>query len=256
MRKKRLIFTLLYDNGNYMLSRNFRLQKVGDAQWINQNYNFKNISFAIDELVIIDVTREKRHQEKFIESFSKIINNVFVPISIGGGITNFQEAKNLFLAGADKIVVNSLLEEKPQIIHQIRDEYGSQAIVASVDFKQENNNYLCYNHNGQKLINCSAIDYIHYLEELKVGELYLNSIDKDGTGQGYDVNFYYMLEKVRLPIIAAGGAGKTVHFEECLDLEFVDAVATANLFNFIGNALPTSRKELLTNNYPLAKFEF
>lgn len=255
MRKKRLIFTLLYDNGYYMLSRNFRLQKVGDAQWINQNYNFKNISFAIDELVIIDVTRGERNQEKFIESFSKIIDNVFVPISIGGGIRSYQDAKKLFLAGADKIVVNTLLEENPQIISQIRDEYGSQAIVASVDFKFVNDSYLCYNQNGQRLINYKAVDYIHYLEELKVGELYLNSMDKDGTGQGYDMNFYNMLEDVRLPIIAVGGAGKIIHFNGCLDLEFIDAVATANLFNFVGNALPLSRKELLASSYPLAKFE-
>lgn len=256
MRKKRLIFTLLYDNGYYMLSRNFRLQKVGDARWINQNYNFKNISFAIDELIIIDVTHGERNQEKFIESFSKIIDNVFVPISIGGGIRSHQDAKNLFLAGADKIVVNTLLAEYPQIIQQIRNEYGSQAIVASVDFKFENDSYLCYNQNGQRVVNHKALDYIHYLEELKVGELYLNSMDKDGTGQGYDMNFYNMLEDVRLPIIAAGGAGKVIHFKECLDLEFIDAVATANLFNFVGNALPLSRRELLESDYPLAKFEF
>lgn len=256
MRKKRLIFTLLYNNGYYMLSRNFRLQKVGDARWINQNYNFKNISFAIDELIIIDVTRGEHNQEKFVESFSKIIDKVFVPISIGGGIRSYQDAQNLFLAGADKIVINTLLEEKPQIIQQIRNEYGSQAIVASVDFKSEKGNYNCYINNGQKYIERNAMDYIQYLEGLKVGELYLNSMDKDGTGQGYDMDFYNMLKEVRLPIIAAGGAGKVLHFKECLDLEFIDAVATANLLNFVGNTLPLSRKALLASNYPLAKFEF
>lgn len=255
MKKKRLIFTLLYDSGNFMLSRNFRLQKVGDFQWINTYYNFKKLSFSIDELIILNVTRGKKRQEEFLETIRKIINCVFVPVSIGGGIESMEAAKQLFMWGADKIVLNTCLSENPSLVVSLVKQFGSQSIIGSVDYKNENGVVRIYTHNGTVALDVDFKTYIAYLQESGVGELYLNSIDKDGTGQGYalDTLFPY-LNHVNIPVILAGGAGNVVHLSESIVHEKIDAVATANLFNFIGDALPNARAMMIEKGIALANF--
>ena len=256
MKKKRLIFTLLHNNGGYMLSRNFRLQRVGDANWINKNYNFEKIAFSIDELVILDVTRENRDQDKFIESYKKIIPNVFVPIAIGGGIRSYEDARNLFLNGADKVVINTLLYKKHDVIEEIAKEYGAQSIIASVDYIEEDGIFHCYVENGTEMLPFQLEEYLHQIVKLPVGEIYLNSIKRDGTGFGYNMNTIPFIDGVDVPIIMSGGAGNESHFIEAIQAsDNIDAVATANLFNFIGNALPNSRKALMEQTGKLAKFK-
>lgn len=256
MKKKRLIFTLLHNNGGYMLSRNFRLQRVGDANWINKNYNFGKIAFSIDELVILDVTRENRDQEKFIESYKKIIPNVFVPIAIGGGIRSYEDARNLFLNGADKVVINTLLYKKTEVIEEIAKEYGAQSIIASVDYIEEDGVFHCYVENGSEELPIQLEEYLPQIVKLPVGEIYLNSIKKDGTGFGYNMNTIPVIDGIDMPIIMSGGAGNESHFIEAIQAcENIDAVATANLFNFIGNALPNSRKALMEQTGKFAKFK-
>lgn len=256
MKKKRLIFTLLYENGYYMLSRNFRLQRVGDANWINNNYNFKKISFSIDELIILDVSRKDRDINKFIESFRKITDNVFVPVSIGGGIRSYDEAKLLFQSGADKIVLNTSAYQDTELVERIADEYGAQSVVVSIDVRKNNGSYSCYVQDGSQEMEEDLYSYLSKIKNLNIGEIYLNSIDKDGTGQNYDIDLYESVaDKINFPLIAAGGAGKAEHFIESLSKPHIDAVATANLFNFIGNALPLSREAILSRGLPLAKFK-
>lgn len=256
MKKKRLIFTLLHNNGGYMLSRNFRLQRVGDANWINKNYNFEKIAFSIDELVLLDVTRENRDQEKFIESYKKIIPNVFVPIAIGGGIRSYDDARNLFLNGADKVVINTLLYKKPEVIEEIAKEYGAQSIIASVDYIEEDGVFHCYIENGSEELPIELNEYLHQVSKMPVGEIYLNSIKKDGTGFGYNMNTIPFIDGIDMPIIMSGGAGNETHFIEAIQAsDNIDAVATANLFNFIGNALPNSRKALMEQTGKFAKFK-
>lgn len=239
-----------------MLSRNFRLQRVGDANWINKNYNFGKIAFSIDELVLLDVTREGRDQQKFIESYKKIIPNVFVPIAIGGGIRTYEDARNLFLNGADKVVINTILYKDPSVIEEISKEYGAQSIVASVDYIEEDGVFHCYVENGSEELPIHLEDYLHQISKLPVGEIYLNSIKKDGTGFGYNMNTIPFIDGIDLPIIMAGGAGNESHFVEAIQAsDHIDAVATANLYNFIGNALPNSRKALMEQTGKFAKFK-
>ena len=239
-----------------MLSRNFRLQRVGDANWINKNYNFEKIAFSIDELVILDVTRENRDQDKFIESYKKIIPNVFVPIAIGGGIRSYEDARNLFLNGADKVVINTLLYKKHDVIEEIAKEYGAQSIIASVDYIEEDGIFHCYVENGTEMLPFQLEEYLHQIVKLPVGEIYLNSIKRDGTGFGYNMNTIPFIDGVDVPIIMSGGAGNESHFIEAIQAsDNIDAVATANLFNFIGNALPNSRKALMEQTGKFAKFK-
>ena len=119
MLKKRLIFTLLYSDGNFMLSRNFKLQKVGNLNWLNENYNFSKISFFIDELIILDVSRNNRDLDIFCSHIKTLTKNCFVPISAGGGINNLIKAKTLLKSGADKIVINSLLDSDIDMVFEL-----------------------------------------------------------------------------------------------------------------------------------------
>ena len=239
-----------------MLSRNFRLQRVGDANWINKNYNFGKIAFSLDELVILDVTRENRNQDSFVESYKKIIPNVFVPIAIGGGIRSYEDARNLFLNGADKVVINTLLYKKPDVIEKIAAEYGAQSIIASIDYIEEDGVFHCYVENGSEELPIQLEEYLHQIAKMPVGEIYLNSIKKDGTGFGYNMNTIPFINGVDMPIIMSGGAGNESHFIEAIQAsDNIDAVATANLFNFIGNALPNSRKALMEQTGKFAKFK-
>jgi cyclase len=255
MRKKRLIFTLLYNKGFFMLSRNFRLQKVGDFEWLRKHYNFEKISFSIDELIILDVTRDGRNTSDFSSAIKEVIRNVFVPVSVGGGIRTMDDAEILLNSGADKLVLNTALHNDNNFVKKLIERYGSQVIIGSVDFLRENgtnNVYIC---NGTQKIKPDLDSYLDQIEKLSIGEIYLNSIMRDGTGQGYEIESYgSRLKNIRTPLILAGGAGNHLHFIDGLRLEYVDAVATANLLNFLGDSLPKSREEILKENLPITVF--
>ena len=256
MRKKRLIFTLLYNKGYFMLSRNFRLQKVGDFKWLKKYYNFEKIAFSIDELVILDVTRENRNINEFSSVVKEIIKNVFIPVSCGGGIRTLNDAKMLLNSGADKIVVNTALNKDKNLIKNLVKNYGSQFVVGSVDFEIKDNIKNVYIQNGQYKLNESLEQYLEQIEKLSIGEIYLNSISKDGTGQGYDIDLISnTLNEISTPVILAGGAGNFLHLIDGLKHKSIDAVATANLFNFLGDALPKARIEILNQQVNLAQFE-
>jgi len=252
MLKKRIIFTLLYENGSFMLSRNFRLQRVGDIQWLKNNYNFSNISFFIDELIILDVTRKERNLEKFCEHIRALAEGCFVPIAVGGGINSTQQARLLLRSGADKIVINSLLADNQNEIFSLASHFGHQCIIVSVDVKRFEGDFVVFTHNGEKRQNKLLKEWLQSFIELPTGEIYLNSMDRDGTGHGYLMEMLACLpSSTKVPVILAGGAGKPSHLAEGLTDSRVDAVATAHLFNFIGNGLKSARNELIEQGYKL-----
>lgn len=246
MLRKRIIFTLIYSQGYFNQSRNFRLQKVGNLNWLEKNYKFQNIAFSLDELIILNANKGDKEMQQFALAITDLVNDVFIPIAAGGGIRTLADAELLFLSGADKIVLNSVLFENPELVGEIAKIYGTQSIVASVDYKKNNGVNEVYIHNGTQKIDMILEEYLEYLESLRIGEIYLNSIDKDGTGFGYDFEVISELEKkIKYPLIIAGGAGNESHLMEGLRMDGVSAVATANLFNFIGDGLPIARKKIL-----------
>jgi len=254
MLKKRIIFTLLYDSGNFVLSRNFRLQKVGTIDWLRKNYNFSEVAFYIDELIILDVSRENRNVDLFAETVRQISRNCFVPIAAGGGIRTLKDAHKLLRAGADKIVINSIIFENLNFVKALSTEYGRQCLVASLDVYRENNKKIkLFTQNGS----VEQLENIKYLISQclssPVGEIYLNSMNQDGTAQGYDLELLDLFPKeLQQPVILAGGAGHGEHLLKGLKDDRVDAVATANLFNFIGDGLEKARKFIVSNGIPLA----
>jgi cyclase len=253
MLKKRLIFTLLYDHGSFMLSRNFRLQKVGNLEWLKKNYDFSHISCFIDELVVLDVTRGDKNLDNFCSSLKLLTDGCFVPISAGGGVNSTESARTLLRSGADKVVVNSGLYGNTGLVEELASEFGQQCLIGSMDIKATvGGGYQVWSENGMKSEPDSAKYLIERISNDSVGEIYLNSMDRDGTGQGFDFGLLDLLpDRFSKPVILAGGAGNANHLFEGLSDSRVDAVATANLFNFVGNGLQEARNSLLSDGIEL-----
>ena len=253
MLKKRLIFTLLFGNGNFHLSRNFRLQVVGNMKWLNENYNFARIAHSVDELVVLDVSRGNRDEEDFCLALKALAKDCFMPISAGGGIRSVESAEKLLHSGADKIVINSNLYGEDSFMRSLSSLLGEQSIVASVDVKTgAHGKHQIWTENGSNLIEENAEFWIRRLSDYPIGEIYLNSIVNDGTGNGFEMDLLDLLPgDLMKPIILAGGAGNSQHLLEALRDERVDAVATANLFNFVGDGLIDARTTIVSNGVDL-----
>ena len=253
--KKRIIFTLLFCKDYFYLSRNFRLQKIGDLDWLKCNYNFNNVSFYIDELIILNVSRDSGNILDFCEIIKEISKEIFVPLSVGGGVNSLDDVRNLFSSGADKVVINNNLFENTNIAKEICSLYGKQCLVASLDIKKENGTYNIYSKFGSRnqgelndfLSNHNKVEHI--------GEFYINSINNDGTGNGLDIElaaFFY--SKINIPFIIAGGIGKSEHILNALSKNYINAVSTAHLLNFMGNSLEKCRNEANFQEINLAKW--
>lgn len=240
-----------------MLSRNFRLQKVGNLNWLQTNYNFSQISFSIDELIVLDVTRGEKNSDDFCKALSCLAEGCFVPIAAGGGIRSVDDARNLLRYGADKVVINTALYDSSDIICDLASEFGAQCVVGSMDIKASpDGKFQAWSENGSICQPGGAEAWIDRLAESNIGELYLNSMDRDGTGQGYDLRLLDLLPlNMPKPVILAGGVGNASHLALGLSDPRVDAVATANLFNFVGDGLKKARYALITDGVDLPLWE-
>ncbi len=258
MLKKRLIFTLLFDGAGFVLSRNFRLQRVGDLQWLQKNYNFENTARSIDELVVLNVSREKSDLKTFSEAIKSLSKGCFVPISAGGGICSIGDAGTLLKSGADKVVINTMLITDYNLVQQIANKYGKQCIVASIDVKRgADGQFTQHIDSGDTELPDDPRLILERLQDGPIGEIYLNSMDRDGTGQGYDMDTLELLPaNCMKPVILAGGVGNSNHLDLGLRDNRVDAVATAHLFNFVGNGLESARNNLISAGHRFPTWNF
>ena len=253
MLKKRLIFTLLYADGFFYLSRNFRLQKIGDIDWLVNNYNFYEVAKNIDELIILNISRDYKNQKQFLQVVSQIATNVFIPIALGGGIDSLEVCKKFFDSGADKVTISDCLHDENKLVDEISRVYGAQSIIAFLDIEKESEQYFIKRNFGQIRCDQDIEIFLQNLIQKDVGEIILNSINKDGTGMDFDYDLLNLIPKKNSkPIILSGGAGNSSHLKKALSHSQVDAVATANLLNFIGNGLIEARKDLLNDGLNLA----
>ncbi len=257
MNFKRIIYALLYSNGEFHLSRNFSLQKVGDINWLKNNFGFGETCDFIDELIVLNVTRhsDESDKKKFLSDVNKLREKIFVPITLGGGIRNFNDAKLFFENGADKVMINFLAHSDKQICQSISNIFGEQALSVMVDYKIVENNILTFI-NGGKEKSFNFKQYIEQLKNFKFGELILNSIDKDGTAAGLDEKaFKEIPNDLKNPVLLMGGAGKPDHFVNILKNDKISGIVTANLFNFLGTGLKDARNFSINANIKLINFE-
>lgn len=251
--KKRLIFTLLYEKGSFVLSRNFRTQKIGDINWLHKNYNFAKVASHIDELIVINVSPDPESDDHFRSTLTDLLSGVFVPMTAGGRVRSLRDAESLFIAGADKILVNYAIHHDVGLVAALAEKFGQQAVVGSLDVRVIDGTHHVFSHKGS--VPEPLKHYHALLDAGHIGEVYLNSIDRDGTGTGMDLSSLSVLgDSSPIPVILAGGAGKPAHLSEAIAFQGVNAVATANLLNFVGDGLRKTRVAIRNAGIDLAQW--
>ena len=247
--RKRMIFTLLWSDGNFMLSRNFKLQKVGGIDWLFSFFELSSLLNGIDELIILNVSRDDKNLELFQNSIEVLVSKLFIPITLGGGISNIDDADFYFNCGADKISVNSLFFSDQTLIVPIIEKYGKQSVVCSIDYKLNDCERIVYIKNGSISTELSLTNYLLNIDSNLFGEILLNSMNKDGTGMGLDIELIPEIQNlVNCPIILSGGAGNVTHIFNALQEEEISGISTANLFNFMGDNLLEIRGSICEKN--------
>ena len=231
----RVIPCLDVDAGRVVKGVNFlNLRDAGDPVELASRYNQQ----AADEITFLDVSASATGRATMVEVVQRAAEQIFVPLTVGGGVRSVEDVDKLLRAGADKVSVNTAAIEDPNLITRIADRFGSQVLVLSVDARrcQEDtttaSGYQVTTHGGQRGVQLDAVEWAQRGQELGVGEILLNSMDADGTTDGFDLE---MLQAVRnqvtVPLIASGGAGTAQHFVEAAKAG-ADAVLAASVFHF------------------------
>ena len=229
---KRIIPCLDVHNGRVVKGVNFvNLQDAGDPVEIAAAYD----AAGADELVFLDITASSDGRETVVDMVRKVASKVFIPFTVGGGIRTVDDFKMLLREGADKISVNSSAIDRPALISEAADKFGSQCVVVAIDAKRraDGSGFNIYKHGGRLDMGIDAVEWAMKAEKLGAGEILLTSMDGDGTKAGYDLELTRQIaENVKIPVIASGGAGKLEHFKEALSVGKADAALAASLFHF------------------------
>ena len=229
---KRIIPCLDVHNGRVVKGVNFvNLQDAGDPVEIAAAYD----AAGADELVFLDITASSDGRETVVDMVRKVASKVFIPFTVGGGIRTVDDFKMLLREGADKISVNSSAIDRPALISEAADKFGSQCVVVAIDAKRraDGSGFNIYKHGGRLDMGIDAVEWAMKAERLGAGEILLTSMDGDGTKAGYDLELTRQIaENVKIPVIASGGAGKLAHFKDALTVGKADAALAASLFHF------------------------
>jgi cyclase len=250
MLKVRVIPTLLWKNVGLVKGIAFdSWRRVGTVMPAVKVYNTRDV----DELIILDIaaTNEKRCAD--YDSISEFSAECFIPLTVGGGVTNLDMVRELLRAGADKVAINSAAYDQPNLIRKAAKHFGSQCVVASVDVrKMEDGTYECFSHCGSKPTGRNPREWAKELEELGAGEILITSIELDGTMQGYDLELVKMLtDQVNIPVIASGGAGNYQDMFNVINTAKASAVAAASIFHFTEQTPLEAKRFLASKNIPV-----
>jgi cyclase len=243
MLKNRVLPLVLLTGYNVVKSIHFSTYRtLGNPITICRIYE----SRGVDELVLLDIRATLEKRGPSLDIIRDISGECFMPLTIGGGITSVEQVRNILRAGADKVAVNSEAVANPRLIAEIAQEFGSQCCVVSIDAKQVGEGqYEVYTHGGTQPTGKSPAEWAREAEALGAGEILLNSIDRDGAMQGYDIELLKSVTSVvSLPVVAAGGAGQPQHFSQAFQEAHVSAVAAASIYHFTGFTPMEVKREL------------
>jgi cyclase len=253
MKKHRLIPVLLLKNGFLVQSKEFtRHQNLGDPITAVKRLS----DWAADELIYLDITRDggydlgrddKGHpnRDNIVDIIRDVSKHCLMPITFGGRIRTLKDIAIRVTHGADKVAINTQPLEDPSFITAAAKEFGSQCIVVSVDAKLKDGKYIVMSQGGKQPTNYNPVEWARKAEECGAGEILINSIDRDGMKNGYDLELISTVsEAVRIPVIACGGVGEWNHFAEALQKTKADAVAAANIFHYYDQSVYIAKKYL------------
>ena len=204
-----------------------------------------------DELVFLDISASPDARRTTLEMVGRVAESIFIPFTVGGGIRAVADAGAALRAGADKVSVNTAAVRDPSLVSRLAESFGSQCVVAAVDVRRREGRWVVVVNGGREETPLEAIDWMGRLESLGAGEILLTSMDRDGTGTGYDLDLLRAASSaVTLPVIASGGAGNLTHLAEALEAG-AHGVLAATIFHFQGSSLPEARAFLRERGYPV-----
>ena len=231
MRKIRLIARLDIKNSNLIKSINLEgLRIVGDPNTFAKKY----YQDGIDELVFMDCVATLYGRNNLYNIINTATKDIFIPITVGGGVRSLEDARNILNCGADKIAVNTAAVIKPEFISELANVLGSQSVVLSVEAKKRNENHWeVYTNNGRELTGWDVFEWIKRAVSLGVGEILLTSIDKEGTRKGFDIELIRLASQItEVPIIASGGLGKVNDLIDVINIGKADSAAVADAIHY------------------------
>jgi len=249
MLAKRIIPCLDIQDGRVVKGVNFiNLRDAGDPVQQARLYDEQ----GADELVFLDISATHEGRRTTLELVSRVAESVFMPLTVGGGIREVDDMRNLLLAGADKVSVNSAAVNRPELISEGASRFGSQCIVLAIDARRNGSGWEVFVNGGRLPTGMDAVQWAARGVDLGAGEILLTSMDADGTLAGYDIDLTRIVsDLVSVPVIASGGAGTASHFAEVLTRGNADAALAASLFHDGRLRIPDLKKELHGEGIPV-----
>ena len=227
---KRIIPCLDVTNGRVVKGINFvELQDAGDPVEVAKKYNEQ----GADELTFLDITASSDNRGLIFDIIENVAKQIFIPMTVGGGVRTCEDVRNLLNAGADKVGINTAAIKNPDLVAEAASRFGSQAIVVAIDAKKVDDHWEIFTHGGRKPTGINALDWAKKMVKFGAGELLITSMDKDGTKTGFDNILNKLIsESVQVPLIASGGVGNLQHLVDGVKVGGADAVLAASIFHY------------------------
>ena len=242
---KRIIPCLDVNAGRVVKGINFvSLQDAGDPVEIARKYDEE----GADELTFLDITASSDNRGLILDIIESVAKEIFIPLTVGGGVRSTDDVRHLLNAGADKISINTSAILNPKLVAEASSRFGSQCIVVAIDAKKVDDHWEVFTHGGRNPTGLDAVEWAKKMVNLGAGELLLTSMDRDGTKVGFDINLTKLIsDAVEVPIIASGGVGNLQHLVDGVLLGGADAVLAASIFHY-GEYTIREAKEFMSNN--------
>jgi cyclase len=231
---KRIIPCLDVDNGRVVKGIRFvEIRDAGDPVEVARRYDEQ----GADEITFLDITASSDDRETMVHVVEQVASEVFIPLTVGGGIRELEDVRRMLNAGADKVAINTAAVARPEFVREAAEHFGSQCIVVAIDAKQvadgENPRWEIFTHGGRKATGLDAVEWARRMAEYGAGELLLTSMDRDGTRNGFDLRLTRAVcDAVEIPVIASGGVGELQHLLDGVRDGHADAVLAASIFHF------------------------
>lgn len=221
------------------------LRKLGNPNDFARRY-YEN---GIDEIIYIDIVASLYERNSLLDIIEDTSKDIFVPITVGGGLRNIDDVEKVLRYGADKVSINTAALKRPQLISEIANRFGSQCIVLSIEAKKQSNSWEAYYDNGREHSGIDTIEWAKQGEELGAGEILLTSVDQEGTGKGFDLELIKKItSKVNIPVISSGGMGELNHLDDAVKEAKSDAIAMANVLHYNKLEVSEIREHCIKNN--------
>ncbi|HAC35038.1 MAG TPA: imidazole glycerol phosphate synthase subunit HisF [Gammaproteobacteria bacterium] len=240
---RRVIPCLDVDAGRVVKGVRFvEIRDAGDPVEVARNYS----EAGADEIVFLDITASSDDRETIVHVVEQVAEQVFIPLTVGGGIRELEDIRRMLNAGADKVSINTAAVKKPEFVRQASNHFGSQCIVVAVDAKQvDDQRWEVFTHGGRNPTGLDAVEWCQRMTEFGAGEILLTSMDRDGTRDGFDLGLTSAVSSaVSIPVIASGGVGTLQHLVEGVSQGGADAVLAASIFHFGDHSIAEAKRTM------------